>query len=302
MDLPARWYRWKGSERLWVHNSGNRRWWSREHDNFRHDDHGRWHWRVRGCCLNGAIINNESTHFIFIDVFNNNNIAIVFEMIEENLSAMFSKADAIDVAEGKLAYSRYHLLMKEIAAKYDTPLDRVIAAFCSLSPNSDYIGNLRSLISVLEGLALGIEPERIIVSTYNHCKLRAIEYLRGSRCFVNETKGPKIMNFYHNISHPEDTRWVTIDGHIVAAARGIKATMKDALIGVRDYRDISSVIKRLAFKEFLLPNQYQAILWFTRKRILNVKYSPQISLLHGKDDAWQTSQFLIDLQPYPFRR
>lgn len=70
----------------------------------------------------------------------------------ENLEKMFRQADAIDRAEGLLAYQRYYEVMKSIAEKYNFPVDRVIAVFVSTSPNNDYFGNLRSTVSVLDGI------------------------------------------------------------------------------------------------------------------------------------------------------
>lgn len=217
----------------------------------------------------------------------------------QNLEKMYALADAIDHNEGQLAYLRYHQLMKAIAAFYNYPLQAVIAVFVSLSPNNDYFGNLRSTLSVLQGLNDGRRSEDITVSTYNHCKERAIEYALGRRCFLEETKGPKILNFYHNILDPNDTRWVTIDGHMTAIWRGENLTMREALVSAREYREIASAIKSLAFRMFLVPNQLQAILWFTRKRLFRVKFDPQMDLIRLADnDVWKTIHNIEDIRPY----
>lgn len=215
-----------------------------------------------------------------------------------NLRNMLDRADATDLSEGKLAYARYHELMKAIAAKYDFPLPRVIAAFCSLSPNTDYVSNLRSLISVLEGLN-GNKPRNLIkVSTYNHGRDRAIAYLDGHRDFLEKTKGPKVFNFYHNVLRPEDPAYVTIDGHMVGIWRDVRLTMKGLLIKRREYREIADAVKALAAEESLIPNQLQAILWFTRKRVLRIKYQPQMSLFGNPADLWKTSYDLSELKAY----
>ena len=90
-------------------------------------------------------------------------------MAVEHLEWMFKQADALDQSEGARAYVGYHAIMCELADRFDTPLDRVTATFVSLSPNSDYIGNLRSTLSVLQGIQRGLAPERIITSSYGHC-------------------------------------------------------------------------------------------------------------------------------------
>jgi hypothetical protein len=219
--------------------------------------------------------------------------------IAKQLEAMWAKADRVDIDEGRLAYFRYHDVMCSIAAAYNVDLPLVIAAFCSLSPNSDYVGNLRSTISVLEGMRAGVPDECITVATYNHCKTRALSYLRGQRLFLGETKGLKITNFYHNVLSPEDSRWVTIDGHMVAIARGQNLTMKEAILkGSREYREIAHHVKAMAFALYMLPHQLQATLWFARKRIFNIKYDPQGSLFHGSTDQWRTLIDVSQLKPY----
>lgn len=221
---------------------------------------------------------------------------------ERNLRAMYDRADMIDREEGLLAYARYHQLMARISDKYKILLPRVVAGFVSLSPNSDYVGNLRSLISVLEGIKDGKSLSDITVSTYRHCRDRAHAYIIGTAQFEARTKGPKVLSFYRNIVDPTDNRWVTVDGHIVATYRALPLTMKQAILRQRsEYDEIAHAIKRLAFDAFVLPCQYQATIWFTRKRVLGVKYDAQTDIFY-QGDAWKTFQNLDDIKPYPFTR
>jgi hypothetical protein len=220
----------------------------------------------------------------------------------DNLRLMLERTDAIDMREGKLAYERYNEVMRQIADLYQFEISKVIAAFVSLSPNSDYAGNLRSTISVLDGIRSGTPCEYINVSTYKHCRNRAFAYATGARVFLEETKGPKITNFYHNLLDPQDSRFVTIDGHMVAAWKAQNLTMKEALVSARGYREIAGEVKRLAFENYMLPNQLQAVLWFTHKRLANSKYDPQGSLFNSPDDLWNTSVDVSSLRPYRTRK
>ena len=217
----------------------------------------------------------------------------------ENLRKHYDLADAIDISEGMVAYERYNIVMRRLAAKYEYSLDAVCAVFCSLSPNSDYWGNLRSTVSVLQGLNEGRRDHEITVSTYGHCKLRAVAYARGVKSFPKETKGPKILNFYHNILAPHSSQWVTIDGHMVGVLRDDrKGTMRDLLISPREYVQYADLVKSFAFSQFMLPNQMQAVLWFVRKRITNTVYDGQLDMLTGKDDAWKTVRDVDTIKPY----
>lgn len=224
-------------------------------------------------------------------------------MSVRNLYGLFEKADRADYEEGLLAYTRYHDVMVRVAQRYEMPLDVVVAAFVALSPNNDYTGNLRSLMSVLEGHRKGHTFDHVQVSTYRHAGARAWSYVQGTASFLDLARGPKIVNFYHNVLYPSDNRWVTVDGHMVAAWRGQNLTMKQAIPkGVKEYHDIAHAVKRMAFSLFLLPHQVQAIIWFVRKRTLNVKYDPQHSLFADRSDIWRTSRQVDDILPFPPRR
>lgn len=173
--------------------------------------------------------------------------------------------------------------MTAFARHYQIPLSKVTSAFVALSPNSDYIGNLRSLTSVLEGLSKGLPAEEITVSTYKACRNRAITYLTGEADFLRTVRGPKIRAFRDNILRPKTSRLVTVDGHMVAAFVGKpNMTMKDAayhLTRRAQYKEIADAISDLADTNGIAPCQAQAILWHARKRIFNIKFDAQTSLL-----------------------
>jgi hypothetical protein len=222
-----------------------------------------------------------------------------------NLEHMFLRADGYDMREGLLAYQRYHDVMANLSTKYEVKLPAVIAAFCALSPNNDYEGNLRSVVTLLHGWRHDWKLDEVQVSTYRHCLYRAWSYVAGDRSFLDDAKGLKIRNFYHNILAPEDNRFVTIDGHMVAIYRGLNLTMKDAICkGVREYGEIALACKAIAFKHFIRPNQFQAVCWFVRKRIYHIKVgsAAQYDLLCPDDqDMWETFRDIEHVKPFPKR-
>lgn len=220
-------------------------------------------------------------------------------MTGRNIRRIYAQADEDDIREGKLAYWRYHGVIKAFADEYDAPVDRALAAFCALSPNNDYFGNLRSLASVLQGVRDGIPCDRVTVSTYKHCRDRAYSYVTGETSFLGKSKGLKIRSFYHNILDPDDRRHVTIDGHMKAAYEGRNMTMKEAIIRTKgEYFRIADATKRLARNEGLIPNQLQAIVWFARKRTQRVKYNPQLNLFGDPSDKWGTVVHVDQAPPY----
>jgi hypothetical protein len=217
---------------------------------------------------------------------------------------MFQAADAVDMREGCLAYDRYHQVMQDVCRRYGVNLERVTAVFCALSPNNDYDGNLRSMVSVLEGYTQGWTVDEVEVSTYRHCLVRAWSYMNGVP-FLQDAKGLKIRNFYQNILHPRSNRFVTIDGHMVAIWRGQNLTMKEAICRTAsEYHMIANATKHLAFENFMHPNQMQAVLWFVRKRIHNIKAgnAAQYDLLMPNDlDMWKTYRDPDAIKPFPRR-
>lgn len=215
----------------------------------------------------------------------------------ENLKRLFEQADPMDRHDGMLAYQRYHDMMKELSDYYSVPIERVTAAFVALSPNSDYLGNLRSLVTMLWAQTQGRDPREAVVSTYKHCRERAALYLAGID-FLSDAKGPKTRAFYRNILSPQLAGPVTIDGHMYWAWLGENGTMKEAKVSGRIYYEISYDIRSLAWDYEIRPHEVQAILWYARKRILSIKYSPQLSLFE-EDVGYQQATFSLDrLKPY----
>lgn len=218
-----------------------------------------------------------------------------------NLVAMYNQADETDRREGLLAYERYNIVLKGIARAYNFEFENTVAAFVQLSPNNDYYGNLRSLVSVMRGIREGVPLDRITVSTYKTARDRAYRHLAHDAEFPGESRGPKIIAFYHNIVDPKDPQYVTIDGHMVACWAGLnRATMKESLVSAADYRVIESDLKELAAALGLVPCQLQATLWFARKRVLQIRYNGQFKLFDQDwTDQWGTVVLPENIIPFP---
>lgn len=210
---------------------------------------------------------------------------------------MYKLADRVDRDEGSIAYIRYSTLMLEIANHYNADYLDVTAAFVAMSPNSDYMGNLRSLITMLNCVRDGQSLDKIKVSTFRHARNRAYKYLIGAENFWTTTKGPKIRNFFKNITEPGNADYVTIDGHIVAAWKGKNLTMKQAIIKPTLYRIIADDVKEFAQELRILPNQLQATLWFARKRLYAIKV-PHADLFLPRNDQWRIMHRVSQIRPY----
>lgn len=220
-------------------------------------------------------------------------------MSKENIIKVYEQVDAIDRDEGLMAYARYHESLEWYARKYHIPIERVVGAFSALSPNNDYVKNLRSLVTLLEGMRWGADVEDCTVSTYKACRWRAWQYLHGLD-FLKATKGHKTRNFYRNILDPSDPEPVTIDGHMACVHIGKKMTMKEVVRTRFKYQLVAVDFLDVARYVGLLPNQLQAMLWFTWKRINNVIYSPQLDMFR-ENNQWGSLVDPADIHPFPIK-
>jgi hypothetical protein len=212
----------------------------------------------------------------------------------DNVRAVLEKADHMDLRDGLLAYPRHNATLSRLAAHYGASVPGTVAAFCALSPNNDYIGNLRSTVTLLRGFRDGLAVEDLTVSTYKACARRAWRCLQGED-FLSFTEGKKTRAFYQNIMDPSDPFPVTIDGHMMSVWCAKRMTMKEAVMRRMPYDEIAEGIRIVAGERGMIPNRLQSILWFTWKRLHNILYRPQMDLFKC-DDPW-----LMDLEPDEIR-
>lgn len=219
-----------------------------------------------------------------------------------NILRVMNRADCVDIDEGRLSYFRYNEVLKNLASYFGVEFPSAVAVFAALSPNSDYQGNLRSTATVIKGWRDGVPVDRIRVVTYNHCRDRAFEYLNGTS-FLGTVKGKKIRSFYSNILNPMDPGPVTIDGHAVNIWRGRRMTLKAvATDGRFNYENVARDYRSAAERVGLLPNQVQAITWFTWKRVHAILYpGRQFELYRDVSaDFWRTVVDPTEIETFPF--
>lgn len=217
--------------------------------------------------------------------------------ISRNISSYWDRVEPDDLDAGREAYPAYLEMMRRISTHYGTGLVPTTEAFVALSPNSDYYGNLRSLVSVIVGLKTG---EPFTISTYKACGVRALSYLDGSVSFLDTVKGKKISAFRHNILYQRKSGKFVLDGHMIAVAAGRPMTMKEGNAVVRDlgYDRLAGLYIRFARRLQMPVHEMQATLWHCRKRTENIKFSAQ-------RDMWRDDNHLYyeisEIPPYPHR-
>lgn len=203
-------------------------------------------------------------------------------------------ADSIDRQAGLTSYWKYHVLMAKLAARYDCTTAQATAVFVATSPNNDYINNLRSTVSILDGWRDGVTVDKVKISTYHHAKHRAWSYLHGVD-FLETASGPKTRAFYQNIVDPTDPKPVTVDGHIYSAWFGKRLLMRDAGMSQPLYTIIAEDMRWVAHSLGILPNQLQATIWFAWKRVHKIVHENNLDIF---GDHLRLDINIYDIKPY----
>lgn len=195
-----------------------------------------------------------------------------------NIFQVYARADRWDKSQGLRAYSSYHDILAKLADANHTPIDIVCAVFAALSPNTSYTSNLRAAQQTIEAFNAGRMIDSFSVPTYGNNKAKAWSILKGQDPLA-EIKAPKTRSFYLNLLHPTDPRPVTIDGHMFSVWSLERTLMKKvpSLHGAK-YERIARDFRQAATVLDILPNQLQAICWFTWRRIHNLFAETQPSL------------------------
>lgn len=199
-----------------------------------------------------------------------------------------------DIEAGVEAYPSYLTMMKRISDHFNTGLVPTTEAFVALSPNNDYYGNLRSLVSLIVGYKTNTP---YTISTYKACGYRALSYLDGSVSFLDTVKGRKIRAFRHNILYQRESNEFVLDGHMIAIVLGKSLTMSEANLELRNHRydDLCRPYRTLARRLKMPIHEVQATMWHCRKRSESIKFSTQ-------KDFWRDDHHLLyeieEIAPY----
>lgn len=201
-------------------------------------------------------------------------------MCKRNLELVVEQATEADKAEGMLAWRRYYRLLKSIGDRTGHSASVATGVFAALSPNNDYLGNLRDTVRLLRAHQRGLSAEQVKVSTYHANKHKAWDIACGAHPLA-KLRAPKTRSFFLNISNPDDAYPVTVDGHIFNAWAGVRVPLVATPSRGRKahYDVVAEDVRTLARAHGLLGNQMQAIIWFCWRRTHRIKTDNQLELL-----------------------
>lgn len=209
-----------------------------------------------------------------------------------NLLCLFDSATAREIASARASYPRYNTIVTLIAASIGYPTRIACGVFAALSPNNNYLGNLRNTRTLLEAHRDHLPLTGFKVNTYNPNKAKAWAIAEGADPDII-LKGLKTNAFYHNVFDPTDPRHVTVDGHIYWAWSGkrgrlqgprkldksinhlpVAPTLKPGL-----YHEIADSVRLVGEARGCIGNEAQAVIWQTYRRVHNIVGAAQLDLL-----------------------
>jgi hypothetical protein len=186
-----------------------------------------------------------------------------------NIEKYYLKAIPIEIESGKNWYSNSKDKICKIADKYNIRHEIAIAVCSALSPRCIWESNIKDMESLLSWYSDKKKKNYPKVTTYNSNKMKAISILENENTNVFNTA--KTFNFFQNLLNPDNPDYVTIDGHGINIYYGKTGMVKNKHFTDKYYYRIAKAYKKVAKKYNLLPNQLQAIVWLSFKRIHNIK-------------------------------
>lgn len=197
-----------------------------------------------------------------------------------NIFAVYARADKEDRDFGMFAYERYSARIQDVLTAHEVntgewvPLFIGAAVFAVLSPNTDEANNFLGLERILQRRPDAEVPG--YPANKAKARLMYIDHINP----LEVLGGLKVRSFYRNLATPRDeSAPIVIDAHIYSA-RHLKRfrVHKVPYIGPTLYTAIDSEFRTVARVLGIRPNQLQATVWSTWKRINNIVFDAQRKL------------------------
>jgi hypothetical protein len=191
--------------------------------------------------------------------------------LRDNIRRVYRLAHELERKHGIGWYREASQIAGEISRAYNVNRTLVAHVIAALSPNNDWRRN------VLDARAIFAEVFDYIPSRYstygaNVAKARAmIVAYRNREDWHHILRGNKVTSFASNIDKPSVPARVTVDFHALSVAHAYRYTTKTCpTISDKLYEQVSAAYIAVAQEYNLLPQQLQAVVWLTWKRIYRV--------------------------------
>lgn len=188
-----------------------------------------------------------------------------------NILSVLKKAtkQEIDFWSNWYQYANGHV--KQLADKYEIPLEIAAAVAAVLSPNLGWKANLMAASRLLDTWKHINGDESFPYwdknPAYKANRRKAMKILETGD--VSYVKGPKVTVFFYSLLHPDRVeRELVLDGHAINVWRGLKTPLKNMTSPtkeerkaiIHDYRKVADIVG-------LTPQELQAVTWFIWKSV-----------------------------------
>lgn len=197
---------------------------------------------------------------------------------------LYNQATPEEKATGIKWYSDAHKYAAALAIEHNTTTETASKIISILSPSVEWELNKQQAAAIIAAHNTGSNPEKVIVTTYDGNKYKAIATLkdkpvtykpreikngeytgktgkpRTARPGINRETALKTYAFFQNINQGETAAdFVTIDRHHLSAF--FKDPKRIKSLTAARYSDISTATKTAAASVGLKPYEFQAIVW-----------------------------------------
>jgi hypothetical protein len=170
--------------------------------------------------------------------------------LKTKLKRLFNKALPEHKERGLEWYLMANIAARDLAHKFDRPLQQVVGVIAALSPNNAWERNLVDAELFLANPSL---ETKVCTFKQNRRKALYILMLDDVHLISDILNGRKTQSFYHNILYPYTSQAVTVDLWMYRIA-GLKS-------GIKSYRLIEQAVLDASAELKVLPHQLQAVAW-----------------------------------------
>lgn len=192
-----------------------------------------------------------------------------------NLHTILSAADAAEFKYGLSWYKDAQQTAYNIAQKTGYRLETAAGVMAALSPGCPWLRNVAETEDFLmTHKAQGRKVLKRAYGVYGKNNKRKAYHIAEGDHPREVLGGMKVRSFYECIMNPENTEFVTVDGHAKCAAYNNRLGIHLVTVSKSEYPKIASAYCQVASERGLIPCQAQAIIWLAWRRIHGISWLP----------------------------
>lgn len=209
-----------------------------------------------------------------------------------NLRALYAEASPVDKVNGLTWYADGHAVGAALGARYGFSTEQALGVVAALSPGYGWGRNVQGAESFIRAFSGGARGRHLpAVGVYGGPNLRKAEEILAGADPSYVLGGPKVLAFFGNLVDPSDPGPVTIDRHAKSALFD-ESSPETSVVSRAEYQHLADHYRAVAGELSLLPNQLQAIIWVTWRRLKGIV--DDVDVVDGADGALPANLYGLD--------